>query len=117
MEQQERRRHPRYRIDRPVYLGNGHGDAIRVRACDISLSGLGLLSPEIFEEGEILGLRLQLGFAGFLEEAKLRGRVCYTHLKDSAYAIGIEFVEMEADLINKLRHFLGIREKLRQLSS
>lgn len=114
---EQKRKQPRVRISRPVYVHASGGDVIRASAFDISLSGIGIICPQPFVQGDILNLRLHIGVTGALEEAILRGQVRYHYLKDNAYALGVEFIDAAQGTLSKIGEFVHFRQSLQEFSS
>lgn len=114
---EQKRKQPRVRISRPVYVHASGGDVIRASAFDISLSGIGILCPQPFVQGDILNLRLHIGVTGALEEAILRGQVRYHYLKDNVYALGVEFIDAAQGTLAKIGEFVHFRQSLQEFSS
>lgn len=102
----ERRLTPRYSVEWPVTLHWQDSETFEVRACDISVTGIGLMVPRnavvaLAQGGSILtpGDRLQVGLAGAADSGAhdrvtLEGRVRHVRrLAHERYQLGIWFAD------------------------
>ena len=114
----ERRRYPRFSVDLPVEyweiekFRSRHGQAI-----NISQGGLLLRLPEPLEAGQVVGLTIFITPGPNLDtiEALAQVEVVWHdgHLeKDGPYRVGVKFVDVSPEDMNKLKNFLNTLTEL-----
>ena len=109
----EKRQHPRFSIDLPIeYWPVNNSKSRPGRMVDVSEGGLLLHLSEPLEIGQNLGLNLFIDIGPDLEsiEALVQVEVVWKDLylgKDGDFRIGVKFVDISADDMDKLRTFLN----------
>jgi len=109
----EKRRHPRFSIDMPIeYWPVNKSKSRPGRMIDVSEGGLLLHLSEPLEIGQNLGLNLFIDIGPDLDsiEALVRVEVVWKDIclgKDGDYRIGVKFVDISAEDMDKLKNFLN----------
>lgn len=98
MEDQNRRRYPRYPIDVPVVCDE-HGNVLTVQGVNISEGGLMVASPKSLGVGSKVTLKFHLGNAG---EFRMEGTV--RHAVEEHH--GTEFIEISDAEHKRLQDYL-----------
>jgi len=108
----EKRRHPRFSIDLPIeYWQIDKSKSRPGRTVDLSEGGLLLHLSEPMEIGQVMGLNLFIDIGPDLDaiEAIAQVEVVWKdiHLdKEGDYRIGVKFVDISAEDMDKLKNFL-----------
>jgi c-di-GMP-binding flagellar brake protein YcgR len=109
----ERRKHPRFSVDLPIeYWQINKSKSRPGRMIDVSEGGLLLHLSEPLEIGQNLGLNLFIDIGPDLDsiEALVRVEVVWKDLylgKDGDYRIGVKFVDISPEDMDKLKTFLN----------
>jgi c-di-GMP-binding flagellar brake protein YcgR len=109
----ERRRHPRFSIDLPIeYWQINKSKSRPGRMIDVGEGGLLLHLSEPLEIGQNLGLNLFIDIGPDLDsiEALVQVEVAWKDIylgKDGDYRIGVKFVDISAEDMDKLKTFLN----------
>lgn len=98
MEDQNRRRYPRYPIDVPMVCDE-RGNVLTVQGVNISEGGLLVASPKSLGVGSRVTLKFHLGTTG---EISLQGTV--RHAVEAHH--GTEFIELSTDEQKRLQDYL-----------
>ena len=107
----ERRKHPRLSVDLPLeYWQINHPKSHPARTADISEGGLLFYISEEIEIGQ--NLRVKLFFDSGLKLITLQAQVKvvwkdFRMDKDGYYRIGVKFVDISSEAMEKLRSFLN----------
>jgi hypothetical protein len=115
----ERRRHPRFPVDLPIeYWPINKSKSRPGRMIDVSEGGLLLHLSEPLEIGQTLGLNLFIDTGPDLDsiEALVRVEVVWKDIylgKDGDFRIGVKFVDISAEDMDKLKNFLNTRMNLK----
>lgn len=117
----ERRRHPRFSVALPIeYWKIDKFKSRPGRMIDVSEGGLLLHLPEPLEIGQVFGLTLFITSSHDLDaiEALVRVQVVWKDTpvgKGGDYRVGVEFVDISPEDMDKLKSFLNTLElKTRQ---
>ncbi len=108
----ERREHPRFLINLPIEYWQIDKSKSRFgQTIDISESGLLLYLSEPMEIGQVLGLNLFIDIGPDLDaiEAIAQVEVVWKDInlgKEGDYRIGVKFVDISAENIDRLKNFL-----------
>ncbi len=109
----EKRRHPRFSVDLPIeYWPLDKSKSRPGRMIDVGEGGLLLHLSEPVEIGQNLGLNLFIDIGPNLDsiEALVRVEVVWKDLylgKDGDYRIGVKFVDISSEDMDKLKEFLN----------
>jgi c-di-GMP-binding flagellar brake protein YcgR len=115
----ERRRHPRFPVDLPIeYWQINKSKSRPGRMIDVSEGGLLLHLSEPLEIGQTLGLNLFIDTGPDLDsiEALVRVEVVWKDIylgKDGDFRIGVKFVDISAEDVDKLKNFLNTQMNLK----
>jgi len=119
----ERRRHPRFSVDLPIeYWQINKSKSRPGRMIDVSEGGLLLHFSEPLEIGQNLGLNLFIDIGLDLDsiEALVQVEVVWKDIylgKDGDYRIGVRFVDISPEDLDKLKNFLNTPMNLKTPSS
>jgi c-di-GMP-binding flagellar brake protein YcgR len=119
----EKRKHPRFSVDLPVeYWQINKSKSRPGRMIDVSEGGLLLHLSEPLEIGQNLGLNLFIDIGPDLDsiEALVQVEVVWKDIylgKDGDYRIGVRFVDISAEDLDKLKNFLNTPMNLKTPSS
>ena len=108
----ERRKHPRFSVALPIeYWPMGQPKSRLGRTIDVSEGGLLLHLSEPLEMGQNLGLNLFIDIGPDLDsiEALVQVEVVWKDLyleKDGDYRVGVKFVDISSEDMDKLKTFL-----------
>ncbi|MFH1014742.1 MAG: PilZ domain-containing protein [Nitrospirota bacterium] len=79
----------------------------KVTIADVSTVGLGLVSPVFLPKGAILVIKMESAIFNFDKPISLKGEVRYCKpSKEGRYKVGIKFVEVENDVLNKIKEYV-----------
>jgi c-di-GMP-binding flagellar brake protein YcgR len=112
----ERRRHPRFSIALPIeYWQIDKSKSGPGRTIDVSEDGLLLHLSKPIEIGQVLGLTLFITSSPDLDtiEALVQVEVVWEDTlggKDSDYRVGVKFVNISPENMDKLKNFLNALE-------
>lgn len=103
----ERRLHARYKVEASIALGDGTEDVALLQ--DLSLSGLGCLSPRSFDEMAVLEINMKLphpdGPVAFTAGgAVVRSEPSEEH--EGRFAVALFFTHMDAENRRALESFI-----------
>ncbi len=119
----ERRRHSRFSVDLPIeYWQINKSKSRPGRMIDVSEGGLLLHLSEPLEIGQNLGLNLFIDIGPDLDSIKalVRVEVVWKDIylgKDGDYRIGVKFLDISAEDMDKLKNFLNTPMNLKTPSS
>jgi c-di-GMP-binding flagellar brake protein YcgR len=108
----ERRKHPRFSVDLPIEYWQVNKSKTRPgRTIDVSEGGLLLHLPESLEIGQNLGLNLFIDSGPELDSIEAFGQVEVVWKdiylgKEGDYRIGVKFVDISPEDMDKLKNFL-----------
>jgi hypothetical protein len=104
----ERRAQPRSRLERPVYVDYPE---LRPRVRDISLAGAYIEDHRPLPRGRMLQLRI------WLDDKTSIAAKAMIRRSDEGAGMGVEFLSMSDDDMNRLRHFVGATAQVERLQS
>ncbi len=79
----------------------------KVVIADVSAVGLGILSPVFLPKGAILEIRMESAIFSFDKPITIKGEVRYCRpAKEGSYKVGIKFVEVESDILSKIKEYV-----------
>jgi|GEM_PF-633346 len=79
---------------------------------DISVSGVGMISPVFFPKGAILGIQINGAAFHANKPLSLRGEVRYCRPESGKkYRLGIKFVELEDKVLDKIKEYIAKYER------
>ena len=103
---EQRRRHERIGVARPVVVQTSSGMQIRARLVNLSLGGAGIVYSAPAEHGAVLTLRFTIPVAERLVTLSLRSQVRHTHLRTDGHLIGFQFLDISDAETAAVRRFI-----------
>lgn len=88
----ERRQHRRVNHNLSVQANTADGQSIVLDVIDYSLGGLGLVSQNPFNIGDVLEFDCLVGLDGIQRKLGLAGEVCYVQEQFQEYGVGVRFL-------------------------
>ena len=87
-----KRQHRRAEFIREVVLDSVDGENAKIKAHNISTTGMGLTGPISLSPGELLNLKFMLRMNGHEREVKMAGEIQYVKALDDGYFYGVRFL-------------------------
>lgn len=87
-----KRQHRRAKFIREVILDSVDGKTAKIKAHDLSTSGIGLSGIAHRTSGELLNLKFILRMNGHEREVKIAGEIKYVQAFENGYNFGVRFL-------------------------
>lgn len=79
----------------------------KVTIADVSTVGLGLISPVFLPKGAILAIKMESAIFNFDKPINIKGEIRYCKpAKEGSYKVGIKFIEVEGDILSKIKEYV-----------
>lgn len=78
-------------------------EPLEFKAIDVSVIGIGMLSPNIIEEGTILFFKYKLDSISY----NVKAQVVYCIPEENLYRIGVEFMSPDVNLENHIKRLVA----------
>lgn len=88
----EQRKHRRAMFSRDVVIDSVDGKQSKIKANDISTSGIGLYADMPRLKGELIRLSFDLVKNGEKQQIKIAGEVKHVQLAEHGYSFGVRFL-------------------------
>lgn len=86
-------------------------DSQRITVIDVSVVGAGILSPVFLPKGAMLSIRMETAVFSPGAPVEIKGEVKYCRpVKQGSYKVGVRFVDIEDNLLNKIKVFVDKSE-------
>ena len=103
----EKREHIRVPVDQPAKVISGRDEPVSASITNLSPNGAGMLYPEEAEIGTVLELHFDVLLRNKVHEIVVKGTVRHTHISDTNYYLGIEFVQLSEELVDVLARYVA----------
>jgi len=87
----DRRQHRRIPFKRPIRMTSSQGDKTSLMCVDFSMEGIGFLSTEPRDIGDILRISMNIGNNGRTHILDALGEVVHRRYKDQKFYVGMRF--------------------------
>ena len=87
----ERRQRRRIPFQRPIRVTTEEGDKISLMCMDFSMEGIGFLSSQPRDVGDVLRVSMNIGHNGRTHVLDALGEVVHRRYKDKKFYVGMRF--------------------------
>lgn len=79
----------------------------KVAIADVSVVGLGVVSPLFLPKGAILESKVESAVFNFDRPMNIKGEVRYCRpAQEGRYKVGVKFIEVESDALQKIKEYV-----------